>query len=56
MIMFIIIIIIIIIIILVERPRPHSGAPYLIGPACVSSETHNLQRVFRPGGTPLYRL
>ena len=39
MIIFIIIIIIIIIIILVERPRPHSGAPYLIGPACVSSET-----------------
>ena len=31
----------------------------LISLACVSSETHNLQRVFRPsegGGSPLYRL
>ena len=51
-----IIFIIIIIIILVERPRQHTGAPYLIAPACVSSETHNLQRLFRLGGTPLYRL
>ena len=24
--------------------------------ACVTSETNNLQRVFRPGGSPLYRL
>ena len=28
----------------------------LISLACVSSETHNLQSVFRPGGSPLYRL
>ena len=28
----------------------------LISLACVSSETHNLQRVFCPGGIPLYRL
>ena len=65
-IIFIIIIIIIIIIIFflsfflslfifVERPRPHSGAPYLISLACVSSATHNLQSVFRSGGTPLYK-
>ena len=24
--------------------------------ACISSETQNLQRVFRPRGSPLYRL
>ena len=28
----------------------------VISLACVSSETHNLQRVFRPGESPLYRL
>ena len=29
----------------------------IISLACVSSETHNLQRVFHPaGGSPLYRL
>ena len=39
--------------IFVERPRPHSGAPYLISLACVSSATHNLQSVFRPGGYSL---
>ena len=60
-IIFIIIIIVIIIdvfislFIFVERRHPHSGAPYLISLACVSSETHNLQSVFRPGGTPLYK-
>ena len=39
--------------IFVERPRPHSGAPYLISLACVISETHNLQSIFRPRGYSL---
>ena len=35
------------------------GKEKVISLACVSSETHNLQRVFRfggGGGTPIYRL
>ena len=37
----------------------HDHYHFLISLACVSSETHDLQRVFRPGrgrGTPLHRL
>ena len=43
------------------RVNKHQGAEQMlliVSLACVSGETHNLQRVFRPrgGGSPLYRL